>query len=416
MGNSLVEQLSCPKCNHTFLPKGKALTVALTCTKCGVYFCVHTKANDQFLNKSAPYIPIGTRGIIHGTVYEVMGFVVKREQKYRYTWGEYFLFNPNVGIAFLSENDGNWNFLKPYSKHPLLVTHTTEPTIKEGKFRLYAKYKAEVLFASGEFFTDVIESTESSLHYEHINPPYVLTYEEGKSQLGGFLGQYISGKEVAAAFGINEKKMPPKNGMGYTEPHSFSIDESLLVSITILTVIAAFLLQLILNETSINKKVFQGSFNQSDLTEQKMFTTTSFDLPGSEKNVVVTVSAPISNDWFFAEYSLINEATDQEYIFTKEIEYYHGKEGGESWSEGSNKGEAFLSSIPGGKYHINIYPEFSLNNHKFDLSVVRDAPFYSNFGILFFLLCLFPACFYGYKYYKEVTRWKDSDYSPYDYE
>lgn len=414
MAKSVIITHTCPKCSHVITPKGKALTVALTCPKCGTYFYAFDKSHEQFLNKYGPAIPIGSRGKIKGAMYEVMGFVVKRERKYRYIWHEYFLFNPHHGIAFLSEYDGNWNFLRPYAKHPFLHSLLDKPEIAEGKFSLYAKYRAEVLFASGEFFTDVIESTESSTHQEHICPPYILNFEESDKQLAAYLGEYIAPAAVAAAFGMPIQKLPPKNSFGYTEPHSFSVNESMLLTVTFVSLALAFLLQLVMNDLAQNKKVFEGHFRQEDLKGQKMFTTPSFELQGDVKNMEVRIRAPIDNDWFFAEYALINEKTDEEIVFTKEIEYYHGVDGGESWSEGDKQSEAFLSRIPAGRYHINIYPEFSLSNHEFHLAVYRDVPFYSNFWILFVTLCLFPAGFYGYKYYKETKRWEDSDYSPYN--
>jgi len=413
MGNSEALTHSCPKCRHVITPKGKALTVSLSCTSCGTYFYVFDKSYEEFLNKYGPAIPLGSRGKIKGVLYEVMGFTVKRERKYRYIWHEYFLFNPHHGIAFLSEHDGNWNFLRPYAKHPFLHTLVDKPEIAEGKFSLYAKYRAEVLYATGEFFTDIIKSTESSTHHEHINPPYILNFEEGDKQLGAYLGEYVTPKEVASAFDLPIQKLPPKKSFGYTEPHSFSVNESVLLNITIVTLALAFLLQLVLNETAQNKKVLEAHFRQENLKGQKMFTTPSFEITGEVKNMEVKIRAPIDNDWFFAEYALINEKNNEEYVFTKEIEYYHGVEGGESWTEGNNESEAFLSSIPAGRYHINIYPEFSTKSHEFHITVYRDVPFYSNFWILFFTLCLFPAGFYGYKYYLETKRWADSDYSPY---
>lgn len=409
-------QRSCPKCKHLNVPKGKALTVALTCEKCNLYFCVYTNAQDQFKESHAPILPIGSIGKFEGVPYRVMGFSVKRERKYRYVWHEYFLFNPNAGIAFLSVNDGHWNFLKPYSKHPWSFGSILEPTIDEGKFKLYAKYKADMLYASGEFFTDIIDATESSTHYEHINPPYILNFEENDHHLSAYLGEYISPANVASAFNLDVQKLPKKKGMGYTQPHAFSFDESLMLRITGITFVLAFLVHLMLSSNSLNEKAFEGHFNESDLKGGKMFTSSSFELKGGTKNVLFNVYAPLSNDWFFAEYSLINEQNNDEYAFTNEIEYYQGYEGGESWREGSTSGEAFLSSIPEGKYHINIYPEFSTSNHEFDITVFRDVPFVSNFILFLLSLILFPVGFYIYKHQIERKRWEDSDYSPYTYE
>jgi len=409
-------QHTCPKCKHLNVPKGKALTLALTCEKCNLYFCTQSNIHDEFRDRYAPVLAVGSVGEIEGVKYRLMGFTVKRERKYRYIWHEYFLFNPNVGIAFLTLYDGNWNFLKPYSKHPWLFSSVVDPHIEEGKFRLYAKYKAELLFASGEFFTDIIDVTESSTHYEHINPPYILNFEDNHHHLSAYLGAYISPAEVAEAFGVSLEKLPKKKGMGYTEPLLLSFEESTLLRITGIAFVLAVFVQFIFSSSALNESVFQAHFNEANLNGQKMFSTKSFELKGGVKNVEFKISAPISNDWFFAEYSLINEQNNEEYVFTNEIEYYYGREDGESWSEGSNEGDAFLSSIPEGKYHINIYPEFSLSNHEFTIRVYRDVPFFSNLFVFLFILLLFPVGFYVYKNRRERKRWEDSDFSPYTYD
>lgn len=412
-GNNRLYEKACPKCKHVNVMKGRALTVALTCKKCGLYFCVHNNIQDQFLDKYGPSIQVGSRGVIDGKMYEVMAFTVKRERKYRYKWYEYFLFNPHYGIAFLSEYGGNWNFLKPYSKHPWSYSQTTDLTIKEGTFQLYAKYKAEVLFGTGEYFHDVIDQTQSSTHYEHICPPYILNYEGSDKEISAYLGEYIAPEKVAEAFKIDRKKLPAKEGMGYTQPVLYAFKESSLISLTFFSVLFATLMLFFFNESSSNRQLLQKHFDERDLAGQKMFTTPSFELTDGLKNLSVQVYAPLSNDWFFAEYSLINETTEDEYVFTNEIEYFYGVEDGESWNEGSKSAEAYLSSIPAGKYHVNIYPEFSLTNHEFNIAVFRDVPFYSNYFITILVLCLFPIGYFIFKRYKEVKRWSESDYSPY---
>lgn len=410
-------QHTCPKCRHINVPKGRALTVALSCEKCKLYFCIHSNAQDQFTDSFEPILAIGSVGKINDVSYRVMGFTVKSERKWKYTWHEYFLFNPETGIAFLSTNDGHWNFLKPYSKHPWSFGNAiADPSIDEGTFKLYAKYKADVLYASGEFFTDIIDTTESSMNYEHIDPPYILNFEDNEHHLGAYLGEYISRNDVASAFNLQVNTLPKKKGFGYTQPLNIKFDEDVMLRVSGLAVIFAIILHMIFAANSSNQKVIEESFDQNDMQANKMFKTQSFELSGGTKNVQVDLYAPISNDWFFGEFSLINELTNEEIVFTKEIEYYSGYDGGESWSEGSSEGEAFLSSIPEGKYHINIYPEFSLSNHIFRITVIRDVPFSSNFWILLFCLLLFPIGYFIYKHQMERARWRDSDFSPYTYD
>ncbi|GHN02408.1 hypothetical protein WSM22_38970 [Cytophagales bacterium WSM2-2] len=418
--DGMVDQVTrheCPKCKHVNVAKGRALTIALTCEKCKIYFCVHTDAQDQFHTLIEAILPVGSGGAINGHSYRVMGFSVKRERKYRYTWHEYFLYSPEAGIAFLSTNDGHWNFLKPYSKHPWSFgSALPDPEIEEGTFKLYAKYKADVIYASGEFFTDIIDSTVSSMHYEHICPPHILNLEDNDHHISAYLGEYMTPASVASAFNLQPGKLPKKKGFGYTQPYPVRFDEETLIRISGLAAVILIALQLIFAYSASNQKILQGHFDQADLKADKMFKTASFELAGGTKNVEVYVDAPVSNDWFFGEFSLINEATGEEYIFTKEIEYYSGYEGGESWSEGSTRGAAFLSSIPEGKYHINIYPEFSPANRSFEITVYRDVSFSSNFWVLLLGLAAFPVGYFIYKHHKERSRWRDSDFSPYTYE
>ena len=414
-GNSTVI-MECPQCKHINTPRGKAHVLAMTCAKCNLYIKPNSTIWEKFKDSYAPVLPLGTKGKIKEVTYEVMGFIVRRERRFKYRWREYVLFNPYQGVLYLSEYDGHWNALRPNPKHPWLKeVADEEPVTREGIFKLYSKFKADVVYARGEFFNDILEG-ESAEHFEYINPPYLLTCERDDQRFESFYGKYISGDEIAKGFGISIHKFPEVKGMGYTQPLVFSFNEKMMVKITVLFMALALIILLISNNRAEDKLVFKNSFDQASLNEQKMFTTSSFHLDGGRKNLVLQVSAPISNDWFFAEYALINEKTEEEIVFTKELEYYSGYESGESWSEGSPYGEAFLSSIPEGDYHVNIYPEFSGTSHSFDVAIWHDTPYISNFLIFAFLIAVFPTCFYIYKYHKDKSRWSDSEYSPYDYE
>ncbi|MEI9918582.1 MAG: DUF4178 domain-containing protein [Bacteroidota bacterium] len=398
------------------VPKGKALTVALTCKSCGVYFCPHSNINDKFSEKRDPAIPIGSRGTFEGKTYEVLGYVLKLEKKHRYKWSEYFLFSPYHGIAFLSEYGGNWNFLTPYANHLWLSDRKAlqDPYAMGQAFKLYAKYNAAVLYAQGEFFNDTIAVTEDSKHWEHIAPPYILTFEQSNTVTGSFLGKYISPKDVASAFKMPAGKLPKKDGMGYTEPILGNFTPVALVAVSIVALMAAFVINIVFNNMTTEESVYQNTYTQLELKDSvKMISTPSFELQKTTA-VSVQVTAPLDNDWFYAEYSLINEVTGEEQEFSGEISYYRGTDSDGSWSEGSKTTDMFLSSVPAGKYHLDIYPEFSGKNNYFHIAVYRNAAFSGNIWLLAIGLCVFPAIYFTYRHYKEVARWEDSDYSPYE--
>ena len=407
--------LSCPKCQAVNAVRGKAMTLAMTCSSCGVYFRVGNwdKNITMFDSPCEPALPLGTKGKIEGVVYEVMGFTVKKELKYKYHWREYLLFNPFQGYAFLSEYDGHWNIIWPIENEP--TKRKTESDFYEGglHYQLYQKYQANVIYARGEFFFDVVELTESTWNSEYIGPPFMFALEVSDDSLLWCKGEYIARQEVASAFNVPVKNLPAKKGIGYTQPVMAAIKPGAITGFTFFILLALIGMQFFFSGTAEEKIVYQGSFSQATLKDQKFFVTPSFQVDDGSKSLNIDIITPVQNDWFFGEFSLINDETGTEIIFTKDIEYYQGYEDGESWTEGSPYGEAFLSQIPGGKYHINIYPEFSTSSHEFTIVVKRDVATMSNFFITLFALALFPVGFFIRKTTMEKRRWEESDYSPY---
>jgi len=76
----------CPNCKQDTTAQGKAHTLAMTCSHCGVYFRTG-KWNDvyeKFTIKHVPKIPIGSKGRFEGDLYQVLGFVVKKDKQYLY--------------------------------------------------------------------------------------------------------------------------------------------------------------------------------------------------------------------------------------------------------------------------------------------------------------------------------------------
>lgn len=405
----------CPNCGHVKTLRGKALTATLTCPSCDLYFYTRPwgKRNTKFETKATPAIAIGAKGKIDGVVYEVMGFCVKRENVHRYEWREYLLFNPYAGYTFLSEYDGHWNFFWPIDVNPRSKAVGDSFPYGKDTFNIYQKYRATVTTATGEFFFDVVDTTEDVVCTDYIAPPRILSLEMSEDSLLWVEGEYLYPEEVAEAFNIQKTTLPRPTGIGHTQPINTSFTEQSLISMTVIMMVLVFAIQMFFNSTSNERIVLQSEFNESQLGDQKMLMTEPFTLNDGTKSLTVEIYAPLSNDWFFAEFSLINETTGEEYNFTKEIEKYSGVEDGMTWSEGSQLGEAFLSKIPEGKYHINIYPEFSFSNKTFSLVVRRDVGMHLNFWIAWIAILLFPLGYYIRKRILEGRRWADSEYSPY---
>lgn len=404
----------CPACRKDNTIHGKAMTLAMTCTHCNVYYRLGSWNKDvtRFANEEESALVIGSKGRFEGIVYQVMGFVIKKEIKYKYTWREYLLFNPFEGYVYLSEYNGHWNIIWPLEDNPKKGQPDSSFTFENHRYELYQAYQAEVIFAKGEFFFDVVDVTETTFNREYISPPFVIGSEKSDDSHLYYQGEYLTKDDVAAAFGIAVASLPSKSGIGYTQPVLSGITQSSLIKLSVLFAIVVVVLQIFISSTYHGEElILRGDFNPQD---EKMVVTQPFELPGKSHSLLLEMYKPMDNNWFVADIALINEATGEEYNFTKELEYYHGYEDGYSWTEGSQFGEAFLSKIPGGKYHINIYPEFGTMDKSFSVTVKRDISFQSNMWVTLLLIGLFPGGFYLLKRYYEGRRWADSEYTPYE--
>jgi hypothetical protein len=138
--------------------------------------------------------------------------------------------------------------------------------------------------------------------------------------------------------------------------------------------------------------------------------TEKFKLSGKNKNLEVTVSAPVENNWYSVEFELVNDLTGASQIFEVGLEYYFGHEDGEFWSEGSQTSSFLLENVPNGTYHFNISSNAPI---PFNIKVVRGVPEWSGFLWYLFWISLIPLLILWRKSSFERNRWIDSDFSPY---
>lgn len=406
--------INCVHCSAVVVLRGKAMTIAVTCPSCKKYFRV--SQGDEiitFNQKVVPLIPIGSKAVIDGAKYEVMGFVVKKENKYKYQWREYLLFNPAMGYAFLSEYDGHWNFIWPIEENPI-SNLSTKVSYKGEIYDLYSRYSAEVVYTEGEFFFDVVQITSSTHNRDFISPPYLLGLESSDDSSTAFMGEYVTRDEISSWFSIPLSKLPPSTGIGYTQPMKVSLRQDHLIMLTVFFVAVALVIQIVLSSYSSEQKVWQLRFEPVSGGDQKFVSSPSFRLDKYSQSLFFDLYCQVDNDWFVADFSLINEDDGTEYNFAKEIAYYSGYEGGESWTEGSRSASAYLSKIPAGNYHVNLYPEYGSRQYPFSMTIESDVPAWSNFFWFIVALLLFPAVYIIYQRWFDARRWRDSEYNPYE--
>src|ERR1700745_1180565 len=112
-----VQALNCPKCGAAITLRAPGQAVSVVCESCqSILDAKDPKLQilqtfERITSAERPLIPLGTRGKIRGTDYEVIGFERRTIEVdgICYHWNEYVLFNPYKGFRYLTEYNGHWN-------------------------------------------------------------------------------------------------------------------------------------------------------------------------------------------------------------------------------------------------------------------------------------------------------------------
>jgi hypothetical protein len=155
-------------------------------------------------------------------------------------------------------------------------------------------------------------------------------------------------------------------------------------------------------------------YQRTDRTPEKL--SGHFDVAGAAGNVAVTIQAPtLQNNWLDVEIELVNDTTGISFPVQKTIEYYSGVDSDGGWSEGSHEGRVIVPAVPAGSYHLAIEATVGPgpSTLPYRIAVQRGVPVWSNFWIALGLVLVVPLLMRWRQYAFELTRWSESDYSPY---
>ena len=155
-------------------------------------------------------------------------------------------------------------------------------------------------------------------------------------------------------------------------------------------------------------------YQRNDQAQEKV--SGHFEVPGSAGNVGLIIHAPtLQNNWLDVEIELINETTGVSFPVEKTIEYYSGVDSDGAWSEGSHEGRVIVPAVPPGSYHMAIEATAGPGPAALPYQIVaqRGVPVWSNFWVAVGMVLIFPLLMRWRQYAFELTRWSESDYSPY---
>src|SRR5580692_11014053 len=202
--------LNCPHCGAAITLRALGHAETVVCESC--HSILEAKdPNLQILQtfqvitgEDRPLIPLGTRGKLRGTDYEVIGFQRRHitVEGITYSWHEYLLFNPYKGFRYLTEYNGHWNDISICKQLPMLDSGFSTGGAANYLGEVYRHFQtsdANTDFVLGEFPWQV-RVGEHAVVTDYVHPPRVLSSEKLDKEVTWSIGEYMYGREIWDSF------------------------------------------------------------------------------------------------------------------------------------------------------------------------------------------------------------------------
>jgi hypothetical protein len=418
-----VSSLSCPQCGAAITLRALDQAETVACASCGSVL----DARDPNLRviqayeeaqKFIPQLPLGTRGVLKGEKWEVVGFQVRCAtiDGSSYYWDEYLLFNPYKGFRYLTRYDGHWNDVQVVKAAPTESVSGRQPfvTLHGESFKHFQTSTADTVFVLGEFPWRVRVGDRAVVR-DFVAPPRMLSEEQTPGETTWSLGTYLEPAQVWKAFGLPGQP-PEPSGVYANQPDRYTpLAVSMWKRFAILAaIVLAFGLLRMVSASRATVFSKSSSFSPAQPADSLAYVTPSFTVSGHTANLVLTTETDVDNGWAYFDYALVNEQTGRTYEVGREVGYYHGVDSDGAWSEGSHRDRAVLPSIPPGRYFLRVQPQGQTSGAtsiSYTMVLKRDVPVPSFYLIALLLLVVPPAAMAIRAASMESARWKESSYA-----
>ncbi|MFT5683761.1 MAG: ribosomal protein S27E [Myxococcota bacterium] len=292
---------------------------------------------------------IGDRAALQGQTWEVIGRLMYRIG--RWQTREYLLWSDKGGYRWLEESDRHYTLMKPTSVGPSLAEVQS----------LYKKRKIDIGGTTFQFFEDgratlaYVDGAlpwqanvgESNQYYDFIAPPRAYSMEvTGNSELERFVGDYIPPLEVFKAFGKEDLYLRPAEA-GAAQPNPVGNARKLTALLGgIFCLVNLNLAMLTMGSGDLLVDISASDFSSEIETEP-------FTIEEDTEVIGLHITTNTDNSWVYVTTELVDVDSEVSVgAVGSEVSYYHGVEGGESWTEGSRSNSRYLKAPPPGQYQL----------------------------------------------------------------
>jgi len=228
---------------------------------------------------------------VHQTVVGIVG-VQSRIEGEMYYWTNYQLYAPTHGYSWMTWNDGH-------------LTHSRK--VRDGTDHTQASF-----FPKGDF-------------------PAMGRNFKMFDEIETELQTYLNRKDVMESFGFDDD-LPSPNGVHAIqpfEPGALHMSAASAAKVFLpFAAVGALGLMLLGGGSTVAQTRIANTAAGGALT---------FEAPSTTRLMSIEMSAPLRNQWAWYDMTLVHDESGEEVEFGSGLQYYSGRSGGESWSEGSQE-------------------------------------------------------------------------------
>jgi len=357
---STVKPVNCPNCGGTVDIRVAGTTVSVICGHCGSTLDA-TSPELQVIARAdkalrTPEIPLGTRGVLRGKTWEVVGYQERTDEEVR--WAEYLLFNPYEGYAFLVDDGRRFNLGLLLDKLPTSPWGLGLQADGLSFSRFGDPYPVRTTFVVGEFYWRVAVG-ETVKETDYVTPGTMLACEDAQGERTWTRLDMLDWGEAETAFGAPGRRRE----YSHPAPHERSPFKSQLFEAWVIGLIAAVTLFIVSGMAGSQQRI-AGTTTDAILDgPEKTLVIKDVVLPPGRSRVEIDADASgLDNSWVDLDYSLTDQKTQDSIDSYGTAEFYSGSDSDGPWSEGDQRPSVSLSSIPGGTYDLIV----TLSAHKWN--------------------------------------------------
>lgn len=409
------KELRCPNCGAPQALRAFTTTRSLACGSCGAVIDTSvepwkTVQAVEGAYKNLPVWPLGSRGSLDGITWELVGWC-ERSVSFagqRFPWEEHLLYNPYEGFRYLVHQAGHFALITPL---PGLPTSSSRNASYEGQaFKHFTTGRPTVDHVVGEFPWQM-KRGDQVVGSDYVDPPYMLSSEEDcRSDDGGEVvwsrGRYLERSEVVAAFGAPKRSITAPRGVHMVQPNPHRPLLRWLGAAFVVALLGWSLLTLVYLATRSNRPVWTGTVDGEGIAPEIVLQR--------GRTLELEASAPLDNAWAFVQIVLVGplETGEKARYGGLECSYYHGVDGGESWSEGSQGTSEVMAGLPAGKYILQLgLDPGSTYKGPVTVRATEDVTLWRFPCCSFFCLGIIPLIVAALAAAFEKRRWAESDHA-----